>query len=416
MACSRVLVVEDDPYWQQLLIETLEERYQVVVAATYKEAKHALDDAQAQNRPFHVVTVDMGLPGPSQGQPVTDGHRIVDYINRTQEKTLCVVITGLPDISTTDVRNFFKRYHVYDFIDKSRFDLQEFAQTITKAVAQSEQSSSTQEAEARRCIGRYEILGEVGRGAMSIVYRARDPNIERTVALKVLRIELSSDPMFKSRFRQEARSIGRLAHPNIVTIYDADKHGDTAFIVMELLVGSTLEKVLSDEAPLAVERALDIGLQICSALEYAHQQGIVHRDIKPSNIILVQDQGQEQVKITDFGIAKMASAPRRTHSGLMGTADYMSPEQAKNEPVDHRADLYSLGVVLYEMLTGQVPFAADSPVGVIMQHILNPWPIPSDIPPSLATVLWRVSAKDPESRYQNASEMAAALRAILHEI
>ncbi len=421
MERGRVLIVEDDPYWQQLISETLEGEYELVIASTYEEARRALDEGKSNAKPFHVATVDMKLSEAKSGLTVRDGNRIIDQIHRMHLATQCIVVTGLPDISTTDVRDFFKQYGVYDFVDKGNFDLKEFSRIVAEAVKEARSRFSPADTSQRPRVGRYEVIEEVGRGAMGIVYRARDPNIGRMVALKVLRPELSADPKFRDLFNREARAAGRLTHPNIVTVYDAAQDGDTVFLVMEFLEGITLETLLSREGALPIQRAVDICLQVCDALDYAHQCGIVHRDIKPSNIMLVSLMGREVVKLTDFGIAKaLRSTMRdtnRTHSGLVGTADYMSPEQSRDAPIDHRSDLYSLGVVLYEMLTGHVPFHdVRNPVAVILNHLFEPWPIPPDIPPPIGRVLLRASAKDPELRYQSAREMAMGLELCLDDL
>ncbi len=419
MKRGRVLVVEDDPHWQQLICETLEGEYELVVAATYEEARLALDRSIKESRPFQVVTVDMRLAGTQSSLTVREGNRIIDLVRRSHKATKCIVVTGLPDISTTDVRDFFKQYGIYDFVDKGNFDLQAFSRIVADAVGEALLKASMP-AEKRR-VGRYEILEEIGRGAMGIVYRARDPNIERVVALKVLRPELCADPRFRELFSREARAAGQLVHPNIVTVYDAAQDGDTVFLVMEFLEGITLARLLAQEGALPACHAVEICLQICDALYYAHQCGIVHRDVKPSNVMLTSRMGREIVKLTDFGIAKAFRSTMRgtdrTRSGLIGTADYMSPEQSRGDPVDHRSDLYSLGVVLYEMLTGHVPFHdVQNPVTVILNHLFKPWPIPPDMPSPLVRVLQRASAKDPDMRYQNAREMAMGLELSLDEL
>ncbi|RMF37771.1 MAG: response regulator [Chloroflexi bacterium] len=416
---GRVLIVEDEDYWQQVLRETLEDTCEVELASSYEEARRALARAQEEGRPFHLVTVDIGLPdleghpaepGDSSYPQVKAGQRIVHYVNLHYPQLLCIVVTGRPDISTMQVRDFFKRYNVFDFITKDRFDLQEFREIVHKALMEARQQG--QQAGGHR-IGRYEILEELGRGAMGIVYKARDPNIDRIVALKVLHPTLSAYPELQQRFRREARSAGRLVHPNIVIVFDAAEDRGTSFLVMEYLDGPTLAAVIEREGPLSVPRSVQIAIQTCDALDYAHQQGVIHRDIKPSNIILLPG---DQVKITDFGIAKLVEGPQLTRTGIVGTFNYMSPEQAMEKPVDHRADIYSLGIVLFEMLTGRVPFQADTPVAVALKHISEPLPLPRTlnpaIPPALEAILLKATAKDQEERYQTAGEMAAALRAL----
>ncbi|RMF28338.1 MAG: response regulator, partial [Chloroflexi bacterium] len=306
---GRVLVVEDEHHWQQVLRETLEDTCEVELASNYEEAKRALAQAQEEGRPFHLVTVDIGLPDLEADTPgseetpfpqVKAGQRVVHYLNLHHPQTLCIVVTGRPDISTMQVRDFFKRYNVFDFIAKDQFDLHEFREIVRKALLEAQE----QERQGNgRCIGRYEILEELGRGAMGIVYKARDPNIDRIVALKVLHPSLSAYPELQQRFRREARSAGRLVHPNIVIVFDAAEDRGTSFLVMEYLDGPTLATVIEREGPLSVSRSIQIAVQICQALDYAHRQGVIHRDIKPSNVILLPG---DRVKITDFGIAKLA--------------------------------------------------------------------------------------------------------------
>ena len=408
---GRVLVVEDDPFWQDLIRETLEAEYQVVVTETYDEAKQVLEEAKSQRERIDLVTVDMGLPGQLQSEHTTieAGQRVVNYLSRFHPHIPCIVVTGLPDISTTQVRDLFKRYNVFDFIAKSQFDLEEFLDTVRRATKHESQDE-------KRRIGRYEIIKELGQGAMGIVYQALDPNIQRVVALKVLRPNLTSDPEFKQRFRREARSAGRLIHPGIVTIFDAAEQGDTSFLVMEYLEGQTLDQLIKESGTLPPARARDITMQICDALDYAHNAQIVHRDIKPSNIILLPG---DRVKLTDFSIARIIAEPRLTHAGIVGTIDYMSPEQAKDEDVDHRADIYALGVVLFEMLTGHPPFQTDNPGATLLKIVSEPMPSPHALNPlvsaEMEAIILKATVKDRAQRYQTAAEMRQALQALQNE-
>ncbi|MEA3340993.1 MAG: protein kinase, partial [Chloroflexota bacterium] len=265
----------------------------------------------------------------------------------------------------------------------------------------------------KRRIGRYEIVRELGQGAMGIVYQALDPNIQRAVALKVLRPDLSSDPEFRQRFQREARSAGKLAHPGIVTIFDAAEQGDVSFLVMEYLEGQTLAQLIAADGALSPAIACDIAGQICDALDYAHAAQIVHRDIKPSNIILLPG---DRIKLTDFGIARIMTEPRMTRTGIIGTLDYMSPEQARGEDVDHRTDIYSLGIVLFEMVTGQPPFQADSPSATLLKLVSEPMPSSRTLSPAVSaemeSVISKAADKDPSRRYQTAVEMRHALQAL----
>lgn len=264
-------------------------------------------------------------------------------------------------------------------------------------------------------LGRYEIVGELGQGAMGVVYKATDPLIDRLVAIKTITLSLAMEEReeYEGRFYQEAKAAGRLSHPNIVTIYDVGRSGDIAYIAMEFLQGRELRDILNDEKLLPVDQVLDIVSQVAMGLAYAHEHGIVHRDIKPSNIMVGRD---GQVKITDFGIARMASAAVRTQTGMvLGSPKYMSPEQVMGKLTDQRSDVFSLGVVLYEMLTGQPPFMGEN-VNAIMYQTLNAIPQPPKalnpaVPEMLNFIVAKALAKDLENRYQNARDLANDLRA-----
>jgi tRNA A-37 threonylcarbamoyl transferase component Bud32/CheY-like chemotaxis protein len=409
---GRVLVVEDDPYWQSLIRETLEAEYQVVVAATYDEARRVLERVRNQQERVDLVTVDMGLPSQLQSEDATveAGQRIVNYLSRSHPHIPCIVVTGLPDISTTQVRDLFKRYNVFDFIAKSQFDLGEFLDIVGRAV---DRTRRTESQDDQRCIGRYEIVRELGQGAMGIVYQALDPNIQRTVALKALRPDLTRDPEFRQRFRREARSAGRLAHPGIVTVFDAGEQDDVSFLVMEYLEGQTLEQLIAEGGALEPARARGIAAQVCDALDYAHNAQVIHRDVKPSNIILLPS---DRVKLTDFGIARIVAEPRMTRTGIVGTLDYMSPEQAMGKDVDHRADIYATGVVLFEMLVGHPPFRADNPSATILKLVSEPMPSARALRPSISAeteaVILKATAKAPSQRYQTAAKMCEAIQAL----
>lgn len=264
-------------------------------------------------------------------------------------------------------------------------------------------------------LGRYEVLGELGQGAMGIVYKARDPLIDRVVAIKTINLGLALDEKdeYEGRFYQEAKAAGRLSHPNIVTIYDVGKSGDVAYIAMEFLEGRELRDIMNDGGQLPVDQVLDIVAQVAQGLAYAHEHDIVHRDVKPSNIMVVRD---GHVKITDFGIARMASSAVRTQTGMvLGSPKYMSPEQVMGKTIDQRSDIFSLGVMLYEMLTGQAPFNGEN-VNAIMYQTLNAVPAPpnvlnSAVPEMLNFIVAKALAKSLDDRYQNAKEFAEDLRA-----
>jgi eukaryotic-like serine/threonine-protein kinase len=260
--------------------------------------------------------------------------------------------------------------------------------------------------------GRYEVTHLIARGGMAQVYRALDTRLGRHVALKVLFPELSVDRTFVERFRREAQAAANLSHPNIVAVYDWGEDEGTYFIVMELITGTSLATALRAEKTMPATRAATIAAQVATALSYAHRHGVVHRDIKPGNVLITDD---GQVKVTDFGIAQAISTEEGlTMAGsVMGTAAYFSPEQAEGAVVDGRSDLYSLGVVLYEMLAGRTPFVGDSPVAVASMHVRNPPPKLRDLSPAVPEALERVTmhalAKSPDDRYQSAEEFRADL-------
>lgn len=264
-------------------------------------------------------------------------------------------------------------------------------------------------------LGRYEVLGELGQGAMGIVYKAKDPLIDRVVAIKTINLGLALDEKeeYEGRFYQEAKAAGRLSHPNIVTIYDVGKSGDVAYIAMEFLEGRELRDIMNDSGLLPVDQVLDIVAQVALGLAYAHEHEIVHRDVKPSNIMVVRD---GHVKITDFGIARMASSAVRTQTGMvLGSPKYMSPEQVMGKNIDQRSDIFSLGVMLYEMLTGQAPFNGEN-VNAIMYQTLNAVPPPPNtlnpaVPEMLNFIVAKALAKGLDDRYQNAKDLANDLRA-----
>lgn len=263
-------------------------------------------------------------------------------------------------------------------------------------------------------LGRYEVIGELGQGAMGVVYKARDPLIDRVVAIKTINLGLALDEKdeYEGRFYQEAKAAGRLNHPNIVTIYDVGKSGDVAYIAMEFLEGRELRDIMNERGVLPVEQVLDVTAQVALGLAYAHEHGIVHRDVKPSNIMLVRD---GHVKITDFGIARMASAAVRTQTGMvLGSPKYMSPEQVMGKDIDQRSDIFSLGVMLYELLTGQAPFDGEN-VNAIMYQTLNVLPAPPNtlnpaVPEMVNFIVAKALAKGIEDRYQSAEDFAVDLR------
>lgn len=269
---------------------------------------------------------------------------------------------------------------------------------------------------ALKTLGRYRILGELGRGAMGVVYRAVDPIIEREVALKTLHADLPTDVIeeVRVRFLREARSAGRLSHPNIVTVFDVGQEGGAAYIAMELLEGRSLHQMLRDPQPLAFHSAADIIAQVADALHHAHQFKIVHRDVKPANIVVTP---AGRAKLTDFGVAFVPASDVTQTGTALGSPRYMAPEQVLGQPIDARADVFSLGVVLYELLTRRTPFEwpGDTSVFALMQRIAGePHPplrqIDPRIPAGFDRIMDRALAKRPQDRYQSASELAHDVR------
>ena len=273
---------------------------------------------------------------------------------------------------------------------------------------------------AQKQLGRYEIIGELGKGAMGLVYLAKDPLIGRELALKTFRVGLSSQDQemeqFRARFLREAQSAGILNHPNIVTIHDVvvDPAGDF-FIAMEYVKGTDLKRLMQTQGRLDLKFVLDIVAQIADGLDYAHSKGVVHRDIKPANIILTED---KQAKITDFGIARIDASNLTTEGQLLGTPNYMAPEQIQGKEVNHRADIFSLGVMFYEMVTGKKPFQGENLTQVTHRIVFDPFPDPKrfvpGLPDALVRVMSRALEKDPGQRYPRAAEIARDLRAVLN--
>lgn len=261
--------------------------------------------------------------------------------------------------------------------------------------------------------GRYELDGVIGRGGMAEVYRARDLRLDRVVAIKTLRSDLARDPTFQARFRREAQSAASLNHPSVIAVYDTGEdtmdNNPVPYIVMEYVEGRTLRDVLRDEQRVAPDRALQMTDGILRALDYSHRGGIVHRDIKPANVMLT---GSGEVKVMDFGIARAladSAATMTATAQVIGTAQYLSPEQARGERVDARSDIYSTGCVLYELITGRPPFQGDSPVAIAYQHVREEPIPPSQLDPSIPqyanAIVMKALTKDPNYRYQSAADM-----------
>jgi tRNA A-37 threonylcarbamoyl transferase component Bud32 len=264
--------------------------------------------------------------------------------------------------------------------------------------------------------GRYELEERVGEGGMSTVYRARDTVLEREVAIKVLHEHFSRDPEYVERFRREARAIAKLSHPNIVTVIDRGEFEGHQYIVFEHVSGETLKDLVARAGPLPTERALALAHQIARALAFAHEMGIVHRDVKPHNVLIDPD---GSAKVTDFGIARTLDIEDElTETGtVLGTSDYIAPEQASGESVDERSDQYSLGIVLYELLTGELPYTGTNVMAVAMRHLRDP--VPSvrakrpDVSPRVDAIVARAMAKRPRDRFPSMEALTAALEASL---
>jgi len=305
----------------------------------------------------------------------------------------------------------------------------EFAPSVEDSdeIHPEEESGETQSAtvilnakgEPPSTLGRYKVLKELGRGAMGVVYLGKDPTIHRFVAIKTMRLDEIDDAdklqEVKTRFFREAESTGRLSHPNIVTIYDAGEEHDLGYIAMEVLEGTTLKQWSRKPNLMPLDKLIPTLAIVAEAMDYAHQQGVVHRDIKPANIMLTKDQ---VVKVMDFGIAKMASSSKTQTDIVLGTPTYMSPEQIAGKKVDGRSDIFSLGVVMFELLTGCPPFTADNVSALLFAIAHTPHPVPttlrSDLPTTVQEILDRALQKDAIQRYRRAGEFALELRSCVH--
>lgn len=266
-------------------------------------------------------------------------------------------------------------------------------------------------------IGRYEILSELGRGAMGVVFKAQDPLIGRPVALKTITASMADDPSLLERFRREAKAAGALQHPNIVTIYEMGEADGTPFIAMEYLEGETLATLIARRASVPLAQKIGYLVETCRALQYAHRHGVIHRDIKPANIMVTVDGA---VKVVDFGIARVADSSKTQTGSVLGTLAYMSPQQIRGERVDARSDIWSVGVVLYEFLTYRRPFVGENH-GALMLSILHETPVPlsqlvDECPRQLGLISWRTLAKDDGARYQSMEELLLELKSALAAI
>lgn len=266
--------------------------------------------------------------------------------------------------------------------------------------------------------GRYEIQELLGQGGMSAVYKASDPNLRRVVAVKLIHSHLSSDPEFVRRFEEEAAAVASLRHPNIIQVFDFNNDGDTFYIVFEFIPGETLQdnqtRIVKAGRQVPLDQSLALSVNVADALAYAHERGVIHRDVKPANVMI---NVHNQAILMDFGLVKIAGGDSHTATGaVMGTARYMSPEQIRGERVDERTDIYSLGVMMYEMAAGRPPFHADSALTLMMMHVNDPVPdlreIRPDVPATFVQVIGKTLAKDKADRFLSAGELAEALRSI----
>src|SRR3954454_22138904 len=259
--------------------------------------------------------------------------------------------------------------------------------------------------------GRYEIQRRIGSGGMADVYSADDSQLGRDVAIKLLHRRFARDQEFVERFRREASAAAALQHPNVVSVFDRGEYDGTYYIAMEFLPGKTLKDVIREEAPLEQLRTIDYGIQILQAAAFAHRRGVIHRDFKPHNVIVGPD---GRLKVTDFGIARAGASEMTETGSIMGTAQYLSPEQAQGQRVGAQSDLYSIGVIVYEMLSGRVPFAGDSAVSIALKHVGEQPPrladLRRDVHPRLEQAVGRALLKDPAQRYASADEFIGALK------
>ncbi|WP_420630777.1 protein kinase domain-containing protein [Candidatus Leptofilum sp.] len=263
--------------------------------------------------------------------------------------------------------------------------------------------------------GRYELIERIGSGGMSVVYKAKDRALGRIVAVKMMHESFTSDEGFLKRFQQEAHSAANLAHPNIVTVHDIGQDGFKHFIVMEFVEGQTLKQIIRsyEGEPVPISRALDLVIQVCSGIGYAHRANLVHCDVKPQNVIVTVD---ERVKVADFGIARAISTSTvQQVSQIWGTPQYFSPEQAAGDPPSPASDVYAIGVILFEMLTGQLPFAAEAHTAMALKHLHTPPPLVTEynpaIPSQLAQIINKLLAKEPAGRYRTAGQLGRILTA-----
>ena len=261
---------------------------------------------------------------------------------------------------------------------------------------------------------RYEIIEKIGGGGMALVYKAKCQLLNRYVAVKVLRDEFTNDEEFIKKFRHESQAAASLSHPNIVNIYDVGSEGDIYYIVMEYIKGKTLKEIINENGKLSSEQTVNYSIQIAEALQHAHNNHIVHRDIKPHNIMVTED---GRIKVTDFGIARAVTSTTMTNtSSVIGSVHYFSPEQARGKFTDEKSDIYSLGIVMYEMITGKVPFEGESPISIALKHveeeIVSPRTTDDTVPENIEYIIMKCVRKNQSERYKNAGELLKDLRKV----
>lgn len=404
MSIGRILVIEDEPSWQKTLERALK-GYDIHKTVDAEEAKKALDQALVENNPFQVVTLDIRLKPGEQGQSDKSGEEILGYIKQEHRYIKCIVVSGTADVD--QVSNYHRQFAILKVFSKGKFNSEDFRRFVDSIFY----------------VGKYRKIKELGRGGMGVIYYAEDTETGRKVALKVLkipdlldrlidgRIIRRSESDILDRFRQEAKAIQSMKHDHIVSVYEyvvTEVSKEASYIVMEYLEGPTLVQILEQKGRLPVEQVIEIGVQLCDALTYIHQQHIVHRDINPSNLIFA---GDGQLKVTDFGIAKVLDSNEHLTLTLevFGSPRYMPPEQLRSaKQVDHRADIYAAGAVLYKALTGKLPYEAE--LFSLRPAAFSEYGL--TVPGNLEEIILCMLANDPKDRPQSAE----VVRQILEDL
>ena len=412
-----LLLVDDEPSNLHVLKQILQDDYHLLFA---RDGKKALELSREKQPDLILLDVMM---------PELSGYDVCRELKQDQ-KTAKIPVIFISALSDTTNETLGFAAGAIDYITKpvipaivkarvaahlSLVRTEKLQVTQLEIIQSLGRAAEYKHNETITHLGRYEIIEELGRGAMGVVYKAKDPFIDRNVAVKIINLQ-SINPdekdKYEAMFYQEARAAGQLNHPNIVTIHDLGDSNGMAYIAMELLEGKGLHQLFKSGQPLPVEVTLDIVIQVATGMACAHKHGVVHRDIKPSNIMVMEG---NRVKIADFGIAHMAASMLSTKNGkLVGSPLYMSPEQVLNSTIDSRTDIFSLGIILHQMLTGELPFYSDN-INSIMYQIVNeaapkPSSLNSEVPDMLDTIVSKCLAKNPDDRFQNANELAENLR------